>query len=82
MASYIRERLDAGSMNLHAEAVTLLERILLPAVLKHTGGNLSQAARILGITRPTLRTKLADAGLAIERSLTEVGEHGGTPRTT
>jgi two-component system nitrogen regulation response regulator GlnG len=81
LASYIRERLDAGSMNLHAEAVTLLERILLPAVLQHTGGNLSQAARILGITRPTLRTKLADAGLAMERSLTEAGEQGGTPRT-
>lgn len=66
LAEFISERLHAGSTNLHAEALGLLERVLLAEVLRHTGGNLSHAARILGITRPTLRTKMADAGLAIE----------------
>jgi two-component system nitrogen regulation response regulator GlnG len=74
LAAFIRERLQAGSTDLHAEALTMLERVLLPEVLKHTGGNLSRAARILGITRPTLRTKLADAGLAIERSVTDIDD--------
>jgi two-component system nitrogen regulation response regulator GlnG len=76
----IRERLEAESTNLHAEMLTLLERILLPEVLRHTGGNLSQAARILGITRPTLRAKLADAGLVLERSLTDTRETDFVPK--
>ncbi|MGQ0635991.1 MAG: sigma-54-dependent transcriptional regulator [Planctomycetaceae bacterium] len=75
VATFIRARLQLGSTNLHAEAVLLLERILLPVVLRHTAGNLTQAARILGITRPTLRVKLAEAGLVIEKSLSET-PHG------
>lgn len=81
VAAFIRRRLQAGSTNLHAEALTLLEQILLPEVLRHTGGNLSQAARILGITRPTLRTKLADSGLAIERSLNATSDDSETPKS-
>jgi two-component system nitrogen regulation response regulator GlnG len=76
----IRERLEAETTNLHAEMLTLLERILLPEVLRHTGGNLSQAARILGITRPTLRAKLAEAGLVLERSLTDTREIDLVPK--
>jgi two-component system, NtrC family, nitrogen regulation response regulator GlnG len=79
LAAFIRERLQSGSTDLHAETLALLERLLLTEVLRHTNGNLSQAARILGITRPTLRTKLVDAGLSIERLLTETGESSGTP---
>jgi two-component system nitrogen regulation response regulator GlnG len=79
-SSVIRDRLQAGSTNLHAEMLTLLERTLLPDVLRHTGGNLSQAARILGITRPTLRTKLADAGLVLERSLTDARDGDPVPK--
>jgi two-component system nitrogen regulation response regulator GlnG len=74
IAAAIRAHLEAGTTNLHGEMLHLLEGILLPEVLRHTGGNLSQAARILGITRPTLRSKLAEAGLAMERSLTDSGE--------
>jgi two-component system nitrogen regulation response regulator GlnG len=78
LALFIRGRLEGGSTNLHAEALNLLESILLPEVVRHTGGNLSQAARILGITRPTLRAKLADAGLKVERSLAD-NDEGGAP---
>jgi len=81
IAAFIRQRLEAGSTNLHAEVLERIEGVLLPEVLRHTGGNLSQASRILGITRPTLRAKLTEAGLAVERTLTELGEtvHGGEP---
>ena len=37
-------------------------------VLRHTDNNLTQAARLLGISRVTLRNKLAALGIAIERS--------------
>jgi DNA-binding NtrC family response regulator len=53
--------------DLHEEVLALVERLLLLEVLQHTGGNQSQAARILGITRPTLRAKLAARGLSINR---------------
>ena len=35
--------------------------------LRHTGGNQVQAARLLGISRQTLRLKARELGLAIGR---------------
>jgi two-component system nitrogen regulation response regulator GlnG len=64
--SVTRERLSAGSTNLFEEVIGLAERQLFVEVLKHTEGNLSHAARILGINRATLRTKLAAYGLTAE----------------
>jgi len=66
---FIQDRLQRGTSNLHAEFLALIERHLFAEVLRHTGGNQSQAARLLGISRATLRTKLAALGLGIERSL-------------
>ncbi|MCI0460173.1 MAG: sigma-54 dependent transcriptional regulator [Gemmataceae bacterium] len=69
LTRFVHDRLRDGSTNLHAEFLALTERYLLTEVLRHTGGNQSQAARILGISRATLRTKLAALDLGIERSL-------------
>jgi DNA-binding protein Fis len=44
-----------------------VNRLLLPCVLKHTRGNLRQAARLLGVARQTLREKLQDLGLSVTR---------------
>lgn len=41
-----------------------VERPLLAAVLAHTGGNLTRAAAVLGVSRATLRKKLRQYGLA------------------
>jgi DNA-binding NtrC family response regulator len=62
-----RERLDAGSMNIYSEIVSQAERELFGEVLRSTGGNLSLSARRLGISRTTLRAKLAAQGILIER---------------
>jgi len=67
---YIDEQIAAGAENLHEEAVRRLERLLLTRVLQHTGGNQVQAARMLGITRGSLRTKIRDLGIRIDRSIT------------
>ena len=71
LEDFINQRMQAGTTNLHGEALVFLERILLMRVLEQTAGNISQAARILGITRPTLRAKLVQAGLSLEKSLTD-----------
>jgi two-component system, NtrC family, nitrogen regulation response regulator GlnG len=64
---FIQERLRAGSGDLYAEWQALTDRHLLTEVLRHAGNNLSQTARILGINRSTLRTKLAALGITIEK---------------
>ena len=63
--SYIGERLDSGTEDLYAEALTLMEKFLITRVLRHTAGNQSQAAKILGITRGCLRNKIRSLGISI-----------------
>jgi len=56
---FVRSALANGETNLHAEVIAAVERILLGEVMTQSAGNISQAARLLGISRPTLRAKLA-----------------------
>jgi two-component system nitrogen regulation response regulator GlnG len=66
---FVNERLAAGSQDLYAECLMQMERRLLTRVLQHTSGNQVQAARILGITRGSLRTKIRSLGITIERAV-------------
>ena len=61
---FLRQRLEAGSTEIYQEAHQHLDRLLLPLVLGSTDGNKLQAARLLGITRKTLRVKLRALGLS------------------
>jgi two-component system nitrogen regulation response regulator GlnG len=70
---YVRSRLDAGGTGLHAEVTALMERALLTEVLHHTGGNRTRAARILGVSQPTLRTRLAAADAYKAEGRSDVG---------
>jgi two-component system nitrogen regulation response regulator GlnG len=56
----LRER---ASANLYDLVVALVEKPLLRAVLRETGGNQVRAAQILGINRNTLRKKLTEHGI-------------------
>jgi two-component system nitrogen regulation response regulator GlnG len=66
---FIAERLEAGSHDIYAECLALMERQLLTRMLAHTGGNQLRAAEQLGITRGSLRHKLRALGIFIERSV-------------
>jgi two-component system nitrogen regulation response regulator GlnG len=59
----IRERWLAGSTDLYGECLPLLEKPLFREVLRLAEGNLSRAARHLGLNRATLRTRLIALGL-------------------
>jgi two-component system nitrogen regulation response regulator GlnG len=63
---FVAERLKAGSRGLYAEAVAYMERHVLTIVLSHTEGNQSHAAKILGITRGSLRSKIRTLGIKID----------------
>jgi two-component system nitrogen regulation response regulator GlnG len=69
LEAFIRQRLGPNAKDLYAETHREVDRLLLPAVLKYTGGNQHQAARLLGIARQTLRQKLRDLGLHVTHSV-------------
>jgi two-component system nitrogen regulation response regulator GlnG len=69
LEAFIEARLRQGSEGLYAEALQRLERHLLTRVLRHTNGNQVRAARLLGITRGSLRTKVRELGIRIDRTV-------------
>jgi two-component system nitrogen regulation response regulator GlnG len=71
---FLEQRLRAGSQDLFAEWQALTERHLLTRVLEQTRGNQLQAARLLGISRNSLRAKIRSLGIIIERSVSTEGE--------
>jgi DNA-binding NtrC family response regulator len=66
---FIQDQLLAGTHSLYADSVKNMESILLTHVLRHTNGNQSQAALLLGITRGCLRNKLRQHGIMISSSI-------------
>jgi two-component system nitrogen regulation response regulator GlnG len=74
LGDFIEEQLRTGGDNLYAETLRRMERILLTRVLQRTHGNQLKAARILGITRGSLRTKIRDLGITIGRTVSGSGD--------
>jgi two-component system nitrogen regulation response regulator GlnG len=66
---FVAGRIATGTENLYDECLARMEWEVLVRVLRHTGGNQLQAARILGITRGNLRTKIRAHGITIARSV-------------
>ena len=48
--------------NLHAMVIAEVEKPLLETVMKHCGENQTKAAKVLGVSRATLRKKLEHYG--------------------
>jgi DNA-binding NtrC family response regulator len=65
LAWLVKLRLASGSENLYAEALEFMERFVVTGVLQTTAGNQSKAAKILGITRGSLRNKTHALGIKI-----------------
>jgi two-component system nitrogen regulation response regulator GlnG len=74
--SFINLELKNGSNSLYGDALAELERLLVTRVLQQTGGNQSQAAKILGVTRGFLRKKVHQFHVSIDPvvSVDEVAE--------
>jgi two-component system nitrogen regulation response regulator GlnG len=62
---FVETQIQQGSEDLYAESLALMERIVLARVLRHTKGNQSRAAKILGITRGSLRNKIRTLHITI-----------------
>jgi two-component system nitrogen regulation response regulator GlnG len=74
---FLEDRLRSGSHDLYAEALAVMERSLVTRVLRHTRGNQLQAAKLLGITRGSLRTKIRTLGLQIGKSVWSADDQPG-----
>jgi len=53
------------------KCVDRFARILVGEALSLTGGNRSQSAKLLGLSRPTLHSKIEKYGLKLETSVKE-----------
>lgn len=73
LTEFVRERLAGGTTNLYAEVLARTEKVLFLEVLAHAEFNLSRAARALGISRTTLRNRMAALGIGLDRTAS-VGE--------
>jgi DNA-binding NtrC family response regulator len=65
--SLVSFHLEGNREDLYLAATEELDIKLLPMVLTHTGGNQSEAARLLGMTRASLRKKIRGLGLDARR---------------
>ncbi len=63
LASYFRQLNGHGASDLYQLVLAEIEPPLLETVLQYTEGNQTRAAAILGISRSTLRKKLAHYGM-------------------
>lgn len=63
LQSYLARMGDHEIDNLHRFVLDEVERPLFESVLHHTSGNQTLAARMLGVSRGTLRKKVVHYGL-------------------
>lgn len=62
LVRFVRRLLAVGETDLYRRVQTEMDRRLLREVLDHVSGNQVQASELLGISRTTLRAKLATLG--------------------
>ncbi len=74
LEAYISEQIATGGEKLYADSVARLEKYLFTRVLDRTRGNQSQAARILGITRGNIRSKIKAFGIPLHGESDEPSE--------
>jgi nitrogen regulation protein NR(I) len=59
----------AGQPDIYDKVIAVVDRVVLQAALRQVKGSQAQASKLLGISRTTLRSKLQDLGLMIEKKL-------------
>jgi two-component system nitrogen regulation response regulator GlnG len=69
LSTFIRTRLLAELGGLYAQTHDQVDRVLFAQVLDHTRGNQSEAARLLSISRQTMRVKLRALGMQVTHTV-------------
>lgn len=74
VGQYSRRLLAANQSNVYHTVLSAVDRVVLGEVLRHTKGNQVEAARLLGVSRNTLRAKLRSLGMTLEKQLASDSE--------
>ncbi|MDO9104238.1 MAG: helix-turn-helix domain-containing protein [Methylovulum sp.] len=61
---YFSQLSDHDAVDLHALVISEVEKPLLEAALAHSGYNQTKTAKVLGLSRSTLRKKLEHYGIS------------------
>ncbi|HET7541662.1 MAG TPA: sigma-54 dependent transcriptional regulator [Polyangiaceae bacterium] len=69
LPAFIRASLSPDAQNLYAETHDHVDRLLFTLVLDYTRGNQRDAARLLGISRQTMRVKMRALGLQVTHAV-------------
>lgn len=77
LEGFIEEQLRTNADELYEKSLAVMERMLLARVLRHTAGNQSRAAKMLGITRGSLRNKLRLLGITINQAVNVANQSPG-----
>ncbi len=72
LARFIRRELASGREGLFEDLMDRFGHLVIREALSATGGNRTQAARLLGLSRPTLIAKIEKYGLRIESQVRSV----------
>lgn len=71
-----RQLIDDSPGDVYRKVSSAMDSIVIDVALKYTKGNQLHAALLLGISRTTLRAKLRNLGLTVEKQLSVEDEHG------
>jgi nitrogen regulation protein NR(I) len=63
LSALVHARKTLSPASLYAEVIEEVEKVLVVEALKQTDGNQSQACKILGLSRPTLKDRIEKLGL-------------------
>ncbi len=63
----IESMLQDGEKRVHPRVVALVERELITRALRATHGHLAQASELLGVSRVTLRNKMRELGVTLDK---------------
>jgi two-component system nitrogen regulation response regulator GlnG len=74
LAGSIEGLLASGANGMYARVLAGVERELITRVLRHTRGHQGQACERLGIDRKTLRSKLRDLGITLDKIVSDRSE--------
>jgi two-component system nitrogen regulation response regulator GlnG len=69
LEAFVDEKLRLSTDSLYQDCLYRMEKTLLTKVLQQTAGNQVKAAKILGITRGSLRNKIRELGITIARTV-------------
>jgi DNA-binding NtrC family response regulator len=70
VVAFVRECLSVASpQDVYAQTHRRVDRILVKLALDHTRGNQREAARLMGISRQTMRVRLQSLGLHVAHSI-------------